>query len=60
MCEHTKTALGQIDETNALDEKCAVIAGSSQSTALNMCSVQLVKGAMAAGVSTLLRYAGRG
>ena len=51
-------ALDRIDETGAMDEECAVIAGPVHLTARDVRSVQLAKGAVAAGVATLLRHAG--
>lgn len=51
-------ALGRIDETGAMDEERTVIAGPVFLTARDVRSVQLAKGAIAAGVGTLLRHAG--
>lgn len=51
-------ALGKIDETGSMDQDHVVIAGEVFLSARDVRSVQLAKGAVAAGVRTLLRHAG--
>lgn len=50
-------SLGWIDETGAMEEETVSIAGPVSLTGRDVRSVQLAKGAVAAGVGTLLRYA---